>query len=168
MSKKAVEKEELEIVEEEVVEVDEIEVLKEEIATLKDKMLRNAAEVENFKRRANEEKQNFMRYATSEVMLELVSVIDNFDRALTSCESELEGASLDGLKMIYEQINSIANKNGVEEIKCVGEEFDPNFHQAVMTGKDENYGSGIVIEEFQKGYKIKDKILRPAMVKVNE
>ncbi len=154
--------------ENEEVEVDECELLKEEVSNLKDKLLRNSAELENFKRRTNEEKQNFMRYATGEVMLDLISVIDNFDRALSSCESELDENSLSGLKMIYEQIQNITSKNGVEVVSCVGEAFDPNFHQAVMTGADENYDSGVVIEELQKGYKIKDKILRPAMVKVNE
>lgn len=155
-------------IEETEVEVDECELLKAEVATLKDKMLRNTAELENFKRRTNEEKQNFMRYATGEVMGDLISVIDNFDRALSSCENVLDENSFNGLKMIYDQIQNITSKNGVEVVSCVGEVFDPNFHQAVMTGKDENYDSGVVIEELQKGYKIKDKILRPAMVKVNE
>ncbi len=150
------------------VEISETEALKAEIAALKDKMLRNTAELENFKRRTNEEKQNFMRYANSEVMLDVISVLDNFERALSSCECSVDHNALDGLRLIYTQISDLATKNGVEVVECVGEVFDPNFHQAVMTGKDDNYESGIVIEEFQKGYKIKDKILRPAMVKVNE
>ncbi len=164
--KKKVEEEiEVESVEE---TVDETQQLKDEVALLKDKMLRNAAELENFKRRTNEEKQNFMRYAVSEVMSDLISVIDNFDRALNALDGQLDDKSLEGINMIYEQVNSITKKNGVEVVETVGEKFDPNFHQAVMTGNDDNYESGIVIEEFQKGYKIKDKILRPAMVKVNE
>ncbi|MFV0499680.1 MAG: nucleotide exchange factor GrpE [Bacilli bacterium] len=147
---------------------DDMEVLKKEVHSLKDKVLRNAAELENFKRRTNEEKQNFMRYATGEIMTDLITVIDNFDRAIESCNSEINNNALDGFKLIYKQIVDITEKNGVELVASVGEEFDPNFHQAVMTGKDDNYESGAVIEEFQKGYKIKDKILRPAMVKVNE
>lgn len=158
-----------EVIETEVEEsVDEVQLLKDEVASLKDKMLRNAAELENFKRRTNDEKANFMKYATSEVMIELINVIDNFERALVSCNEVLDEKSMEGFQMIYDQVNAITVRNGVEEVVSVGEKFDPNFHQAVMTGVDENYESGIVIEEFQKGYKIKDKILRPAMVKVNE
>ncbi|MFV0424472.1 MAG: nucleotide exchange factor GrpE [Bacilli bacterium] len=166
MSEKEIVNEEVEI--EEIEEIDECEKLKEEVASLKDKMLRNSAELENFKRRTNEEKQNFMRYATGEIMSDLISVIDNFDRALASGDDNLSENSLEGIKMIYEQIKNITVKNGVELVESVGEKFDPNFHQAVMTGQDENFESGVVIEELQKGYKIKDKILRPAMVKVNE
>lgn len=143
------------------------ETLQQEVNLLKDKLLRNTAELENFKRRTNDEKQTFMKYAVSGVMLELIDIVDNFERALDSMSS-LEEESLVGVKMIYNQLNTVLTANGVEVIEAIGKDFDPNIHQAVMTGKDENYGSQIVIEELQRGYMFKDKVLRPSMVKVNE
>ncbi len=165
--KELVESEEEIIVETEET-IDEVAVLQAECTKLQDKLLRNTAELENFKRRTNEEKQNFMKYATQGVMLELVEIVDNYERALTSLEGSVDENVCSGIEMIYKQLNNVLANHGVEKIETVGNIFDPNLHQAVMTGVDENYESGYVIEEFQKGYKMKDKILRPAMVKVNE
>ncbi len=152
----------------ETTEVSEYDLLKKDYDALADKLLRNSAELENFKRRTNEEKQNFMKYATQGVMLDLVGVIDNFDLALKNLESNVDENVYSGIKMIFEQLSKLMENNGVEVIESVGKVFDPNMHQAVMTGNDDSMESGYVIEEFQKGYKMKDKILRPAMVKVNE
>ncbi len=158
------------VVEEETVvaEVSAEEALKLECDNLKDKLLRNTAELENFKRRTNEEKQNFMKYANQGVMSELILIVDNYERALSSIESEVESGTFSGMKMILDQLNKTLLNNGVEIVKSVGEQFDPNVHQAVMTDSDPEYESGVVTEELQKGYKMKDRILRPAMVKVNE
>ncbi len=157
----------VEVNDEEKAEATVEETLQQEVNLLKDKLLRNTAELENFKRRTNDEKQTFMKYAVSGVMLELIDIVDNFERALDSMSS-LEEESLVGVKMIYNQLNTVLTANGVEVIEAIGKDFDPNIHQAVMTGKDENYGSQIVIEELQRGYMFKDKVLRPSMVKVNE
>ncbi len=148
-------------------EVD-VEKLQLECEKLKDKLLRNSAELENFKRRTNDEKQNFMKYATQDIMSELIQILDNYERALDTITGKVDDSVYAGIKMIFDQLSNLLSANGVELIDSIGSVFDPNIHQAVMTGSDENYESGVVIEEFQKGYKMKDKILRPAMVKVNE
>jgi molecular chaperone GrpE len=83
-------------------------------------------------------------------------------------DNEQSKSLLQGMEMVYRGLVEAMKKEGVEAIETVGKEFDPNFHQAVMTGEDENYGSNIVIEEFQKGYMLKDRVLRPSMVKVNQ
>lgn len=159
-----------EINEEEKVEekISEVDALKFECEKLNDKLLRNTAELENFKRRTNEEKQNFMKYASQGVMTDLIGIVDNYERALASIESLVDGNTFLGVKMILDQLNNVLISNGVEEIKSVGEVFDPNVHQAVMTDNNSDFDSGVVTEELQKGYQMKDRILRPAMVKVNE
>ncbi len=151
-----------------VAEVSAEEALKLECESLKDKLLRNTAELDNFKRRTNEEKQNFMKYASQGVMSELILVVDNYERALSSIENEVDEGVFSGMKMILDQLNKTLLNNGVEVVKSVGEKFDPNVHQAVMTDSNEEFESGVVTEELQKGYKMKERILRPAMVKVNE
>ncbi len=162
-------------IDEEIVEKDssvsEISVeesLRLECESLKDKLLRNTAELENFKRRTNEEKQNFMKYACQNVMSELIAIVDNYERALGSIESEVDKNTYSGMRMILDQLNKTLLNNGVEIVQSVGEVFDPAVHQAVMTDNNTDFESGVITEELQKGYKMKDRILRPAMVKVNE
>ncbi len=165
MSKENVNEEQVEECIDEEVSVEEQ--LQAEVNTLKDKLLRNAAELENFKRRTNDEKNSFMKYANQNLMFELIDVLDNFERAIDSV-NEASDNTLVGIKMIYNQLKTVLSTNGVEVIESIGCAFDPSKHQAVMQGKDENYESQVVIEELQKGYMFKDKVLRPAMVKVNE
>ncbi len=159
------EKKENEVLEEEQVVSEDV--LEKEVNLLKDKLLRNTAELENFKRRTNEEKHNFMKYANQNLMYELIDVLDNFERAIDSVD-ENSDSTLVGIKMIYNQLKTVLSTNGVEVIESVGSVFDASKHQAVMQGNDENFDSQVVIEELQKGYMFKDKVLRPAMVKVNE
>lgn len=142
--------------------------LQEKYKVLEDKVLRNSAEVENFKRRSNQELQNFMKFANQSLVEELIPIMDNIDRALDSLSEEVDESIVSGISMIYNQLQSVLTNHGVETIETVGQQFDPNYHQAVMTGKDDNFESGAVIEQFQKGYTLKGKVVRAAMVKVND
>ena len=147
------------------------EFLKEELQKEKEKNMRIQAEMINFKKRKEEETSNLLKYANEDLVSELLPVIDNFERAIKMDNDDLSdevSKFLEGFKMIYGNLINILNKLDVKEIEASGIEFDPKFHQAVLTEKDENKPSGVVLEVLQKGYMYKDKVIRPAMVKVNE
>lgn len=129
--------------------------------------MRIQAEMMNFRKRKEDEVANIRKYANEDILLQLVSVIDNFERAL-SMENEENKEFLKGFQMIYTNIQNIITSSGVTEIDALNKEFDPNYHQAVLTEKCDNVESGMVIEVLQKGYMYKDKVLRPVMVKVSE
>ncbi|MBA2173542.1 nucleotide exchange factor GrpE [Halobacillus locisalis] len=158
---------EAEIIEEEV--QSEEEQLRKERDDLNNRLLRLQADYDNFRRRTQKEKEADRKYRSQSLVEELVPVLDNFHRAL---QVEVDGESAqkfaDGMKMVYDQFQAALDKEGVEEIPAQGEPFDPNLHQAVMQVEDENYDSNIVVEELQKGYRLKDRVIRPAMVKVNQ
>lgn len=147
------------------------EFLKEELQKEKEKNMRIQAEMINFKKRKEEETSNLLKYANEDLVSELLPVIDNFERAIKMDNDDLSddvSKFLEGFKMIYGNLINILNKLDVKEIEASGIEFDPNYHQAVLTEKDESKPSGVVLEVLQKGYMYKDKVIRPAMVKVNE
>lgn len=149
-----------------------IDELKELLQLEKEKSLRIQAEMINFKKRKDEELSLYLKYANESLVDDLLPIVDNFERAIkmdTSDETSDEVSKfLEGFKMIYGNLISVLNKIEVKEIEASGVEFDPKFHQAVLTEKDENKPSGVVLEVLQKGYIYKDKVIRPAMVKVNE
>lgn len=133
------------------------------------KKLRVLADMENVKRRASLDYQTLQTYRSQSVMVNILPVLDNFQRALSVEAKEQETKSLlTGMEMVYRSLMEALKSDGLEEIEAVGQEFDPNFHQSVMTGNEEDKESGIVLEELQKGYKLKERVLRPTMVKVNE
>ena len=147
------------------------EFLKEELKKEKEKNMRIQAEMINFKKRKEEETSNLLKYANEDLVSELLPVIDNFERAIKMDNDDLSdevSKFLEGFKMIYGNLINILNKLDVKEIEASGIEFDPKYHQAVLTEKDESKPSGVVLEVLQKGYMYKDKVIRPAMVKVNE
>lgn len=149
----------------------ELDKAKKELALTQEKALRANAEMMNFKRRKEEETSYMLKYASEEVIKSLLPVIDNFERGIKLDDNDLSdevSKFLSGFKMIYSNFVSILNKFEVKEIEANGVEFDPNFHQAVLMEHDENKPSGVVLEVLQKGYIYKDKVIRPAMVKVNE
>ena len=155
--------------EEHVKQIEKLELaLKEEQA----KSMRMQAEMLNFKKRKEDEVASFYKYCNEDLIEELLPVIDNFERAIQMDASEDASDEvkrfLEGFKMIYGNLVSILNKEEVKEIEASGIEFDPNYHQAVLTEHDETKPSGVVLEVLQKGYTYKDKVIRPAMVKVNE
>ena len=133
------------------------------------KKLRVMADMENVKRRASLDYQTLQTYRAQNVMVNVLPVLDNFQRALSVEVKDQEAKSLlTGMEMVYRSLVEALKSDGLEEIEAVDQEFDPNFHQSVMTGNDEEKASGIVLEELQKGYKLKERVLRPTMVKVNE
>ena len=125
---------------------------------------RNMAEFDNFKKRISKEKDLMFNTITANIVSELLPIIDNFDKALNAETSD--ETYKEGITMIYNQLLEALQKLGVEEIDALNKPFDPNFHEAVMHVEDENYGEKEVTEVFRKGYKIGDKIIRHAMVKV--
>jgi molecular chaperone GrpE len=131
--------------------------------------LRLQADFDNFRRRTRLDAEASEKYRAQKLALELLPALDNFERALKmEADSEQTKSLLQGMDMVYRSLVEALKKEGVEAIEAVGKEFDPHFHQAVMQVEDDNFGSNTVVEEFQKGYMIKDRVLRPAMVKVNQ
>ncbi|WEV80404.1 nucleotide exchange factor GrpE [Bacillus velezensis] len=147
-------------------QIDELQGLLDE---KENKLLRVQADFENYKRRNRLEMEVAQKYRSQNVVTEILPALDNFERALqVEAESEQTKSLLQGMEMVRRQLMDALEKEGVEAIEAVGQEFDPNLHQAVMQVEDENFGSNIVIEELQKGYKLKDRVIRPSMVKVNQ
>lgn len=143
--------------------------LEEEVNKWKTDYYKVFADMENLKRRLEKEHQNSLKFMMQSFIEELLPVVDNFERSLNvQNQSEEIQTFLKGYQMIFDQMMAILEKNGVEVIKAQGQEFDPNFHQAVMTANDENFGHNIIVEELQKGYKLKDRVIRASLVKVNE
>lgn len=150
---------------------DEIKGLKQDIVDRDEKLLRVQAEMVNFKRRKEEEVSYMMKYCNEDILKSMLPIIDNFERGIQMDDSDLSdevSKFLSGFKMIYSDIVGIMNKNEVKEIEAEGVEFDPRVHQAVLMEDDEAKPHGVVLEVLQKGYMYKDKVIRPAMVKVNE
>lgn len=144
---------------------EEIEALNLEVEALKEKLLRNQAELQNFKRRINDERIRERKFANAEFAKSLLPILDNFDFAL---EKEKEANNLKGFEIIQRDLLSALKENGLEEVSALEEPFDPNYHQAVMKEPIDGVESNTVIEVFQKGYVFKDRLIRPAMVKVSE
>lgn len=167
-------KEETNTVEKEKVKIkpkDKINLLNEELALEKEKSLRAQAEMLNYRKRKDDELSQRLKYANEDLITSLLPIIDNFERAIKLDDNDLTdelSKFLSGFKMIYGNLVNILNNSEVNEIEADGLEFDPNVHQAVLTEKDENKPAGVILEVLQKGYKYKDKVIRPAMVKVNE
>lgn len=167
MSKKKEEAPKEEIIEEVVEEVTAEEVAESKTETaddLQDKLLRLTAEYDNFRKRTAKEKEDIGAFTISTVISSLLPVLDNFDRAIASPCGDEEYKK--GFDMISNQFAEFFTRFGLEEIPALGEKFDPNFHNAVMKAEDDEAQSDTVIEVFAKGYKIGDKIVRHAMVKV--
>jgi len=149
----------------------EIEKLQEEKNVLNDKLLRVSAEMQNMKRRYEEEISKIYRYEGESFIKKTLGVLDNFERAINMDNDNLEdevSKFLSGFKLIYNELKNNLESVGVEEIKCLDEPFNPEIMEAVMTESVEGKESGIVTCVMLKGYKYNDKVIRPAMVKVNE
>lgn len=143
--------------------------LEEEVNTWKTDYYKVFADMENLKRRLEKEHQNSLKFMMQSFIEELLPVVDNFERSLNvQNPSEEVQTFLKGYQMIFDQLMNILKKNGVEVIEAQGKKFDPNLHQAVMTTQDENFDHNVVVEELQKGYKLKDRVIRASLVKVNE
>ena len=144
-----------------------IDALKQEIYDLKNKYAMAYADTENIKKRLQAEADTLRKYRSQSFLQDILPVIDNFERALSSQENT-EDNFYKGVKMIYEQLISSLNKEGVEEIKCLNEEFDPSKEQAVCQEEKDDVKENTVLEILQKGYMLKDRVLRTATVKVSK
>lgn len=169
-----------EILEEEKVEVEpkkekknkknkQVEELTEKLKSLEEETLRAKADLINYRKRKDDEVSNLLKYCNADIIMLLLPVLDNFERVINKENiSEDVKSYLEGFKLIYKQIKDILESNDVKEIEALGKEFDPMYHQSVTMRKDDTKESGIVLEVYQKGYTYKDKVLRPAMVIINE
>ena len=153
---------------EDINEVSEVDELKKQIDSLKNDYARAYADTENLKKRLNAEAEQTRKYRIQSFAKEILPVIDNLERALQTQVNEADEGFKKGVEMTYNQLIAALKNEGVEVIDCENKPFDPNFHQAIMQEKKEGVEPGIVIEVLQKGYILKDRILRPAMVKVSE
>ena len=150
---------------------EEIKKLQEENKQLTEKVKLTQAELINYRKRKDEEVQTLLKYANVDIVSEILNVVDNFERAIIHA-NDSENAELkkynDGINIIYTNLKSILNKFGVEEINRVGEIFNPNEEQALLTDSVEDKEDEVVLEVLQKGYKLKDRVIRPASVKINQ
>ena len=149
----------------------DLETLKAQLKEEKEKsdeyyehLKRNMAEFDNYKKRISKEKDMMYNTISADIISELLPILDNFDKALNA--ETVDDSYKNGMAMIYNQFNETLQKLGVEEIDALNKVFDPNFHEAVMHIEDESFGEKEIVEVFRKGYKIGDKIIRHAMVKV--
>jgi molecular chaperone GrpE len=133
------------------------------------KFLRTQADFDNFRRRSRQEKEEFAKYASLKLIEQLLPVIDNMERALAASKDNKDyDALVKGVDMTFRQLDQVLVQEGLKPIEAVGQPFNPEFHQAIAQVESDEHEEGVVVEELQKGYLLKDKVLRPAMVKVNK
>jgi molecular chaperone GrpE len=145
----------------------ELKGLKKELDDLKEAHLRRLADMENLRKRFEREKTEFQQYALNSLMLELLDIGDNFERALQSAGSETDGKTFrDGVELIFRMFQSLLTRQGVRPIVLESRVFDPNFHHAMTVEESDQVTEPTVAEELQKGYMLHDRLLRPALVKV--
>ena len=138
-----------------------------QIEELTDRLKRNMAEFDNFRKRTEKEKSAMYEIGAKDVISKILPVVDNFERGLAAIPEEMKGTPVeDGMEKIYKQLMKTLEDMGVKPIEAVGKEFDPNFHNAVMHTEDENLGENTVAAEFQKGYTYRDSVIRHSMVQV--
>lgn len=145
---------------------EEFELINKKVDSLSDEALRAKAELVNYRKRKDEEVERLLKFANEDLILELLPTLDNFERAIKM--ESTDSSLLDGMKMVYNALINTLEKYGVKEIKAEGEKFDANLHEAVITETKEDVEEDVILEVLQKGYTLKDKVIRPAMVKVNK
>jgi molecular chaperone GrpE len=145
---------------------DQLDDLRREKDALQDRLLRTAAEFDNYRKRIERERGEFAAYAAAEVLTDLLPIVDNFERALDAPTTSDDAAFRKGVELIHKQMLDLLRKRGVTPIEALGSDFDPNFHQAVIHESSPGHREGEVMAELQRGYMLGDRLLRPAMVKV--
>ncbi|MEZ0537384.1 nucleotide exchange factor GrpE [Caldicellulosiruptoraceae bacterium PP1] len=147
--------------------IKKLEQKEKEIEEYKNLCQRVAADFDNYKKRMAKDRENMYFEVVADVVSKILPIVDNFERAINSAkETDNKDEMLKGLEMIKKQIDDVLSKLGIEPIEALNKEFDPYLHNAIMHVEDENYGKNIVIEELQKGYKLKDRVIRYSLVKV--
>ncbi len=148
---------------------EKVDELQAKLTETEGRTLRLQADFENYKRRVQLDKQAAEKYRSQSLVSDILPALDNFERAMqVEASDEQMKSLLQGMEMVYRQLLEALTKEGVEAIEAVGKQFDPHEHQAVMQVEDSEFESNAVVEEFQKGYKLKDRVIRPSMVKVNQ
>jgi len=142
------------------------EKLKEEMAALYDRLLRKQAELENFRKRAQREKEEFRQFATEGLIRDLLPVLDGFERALRQRAPAVPEPFYQGMELIHRQLTEVLARAGLVALETVGQSFDPHFHQAVETVEEPRRRDQEIVEELQRGYMLNHRLLRPAVVKV--
>ena len=139
----------------------------EKIEELTDRVRRQMAEFDNFRKRTEKEKTQMFETGAKRIVEKILPVVDNFERGRAAVTEEEKGTPfVEGMEKIYKQMMTVLEEAGVKPIEAVGQEFDPNLHNAVMHVEDEEFGENIIAEEFQKGYTYRDSVVRHSMVKV--
>lgn len=139
----------------------------EKIEELTDRVRRQMAEFDNFRKRTEKEKTQMFETGAKSIVEKILPVVDNFERGLAAVTEEEKGTPfVEGMEKIYKQMMTVLEEAGVKPIEAVGQEFDPNLHNAVMHVEDEEFGENIIAEEFQKGYMYRESVVRHSMVKV--
>lgn len=159
---------EIEIPAEEAALLEELDSVKEQNEEYFARLQRLQADFENFKRRTKKQSEHLSKYASAELIKELLVVVDNIERAAQALGDESSQALSEGIELINKQLSDILSRNGVTSIKSVGELFDPHVHEAVMNDDDPNVPDNVITEEIQKGYKLYDVVIRHSKVKVNK
>jgi molecular chaperone GrpE len=144
---------------------DPLNALQREKDALQDRLLRTAAEFDNYRKRMERERRDLADYTAAEVLKDLLPILDNFERALQAPAADTD-AFRKGIDLIHRQMLDVLKKRGIKPIESLGTDFDPNFHQAVIHEESSTHREGEVMEELQRGYLIGERLLRPAMVKV--
>jgi molecular chaperone GrpE len=146
----------------------EVQKLREERDTLQDRLLRKHAEFENYKKRIERERSEYVQFASAELMRELLNALDSFDLAVRNAAAEGSAGEnmLKGLDLVYKQFQDTLGRFGLKAIEAKGQLFDPNFHQAVSTVATDEADENTVVEEMRRGYTLNGRLLRPAMVSV--
>lgn len=159
---------EVTIIEESQPEQAELEKLRTEQEETLNRYLRLQAEYDNFKKRTQKERVAERKYKSQDLASDLLPVLDNFERALQVETNESNQGIIEGIQMVYNQLTEALASHGIQQIETIGQPFDPNLHHAIMQVEDEEKESNEILEELQKGYLIHDRVIRPAMVKVNK
>lgn len=141
--------------------------LRKEKEDMYDRLLRKHADFENYRKRIEKDKREFQEYALTDFMVELIVILDNFERALSHSDEQSGPEYRKGIELIYRQLRDAMEKKGLRPIRTTGEAFDPNFHEAIAREERNDLPENTILEELIKGYFFRDKLLRPAMVKVS-
>lgn len=148
----------------------EVERLSQELAEMKDRLLRNVAEMDNMRKRLEREKADFIKFSSESILKDMIPVLDSFDKALPVSSAHSESGEIasfrEGMTMVHKQFLSALAKHGLEPVEAIGKTFDPNFHQAIQRIESADVTDEIVATEFMKGYALHGRLVRPAMVSV--
>jgi len=150
-------------------ESEEVLILKNTIQNLEERVRYHQAELINYRKRKDEETSNMLKFANQDLIMEILPLVDNFERAIKLSENDPNNSKfIEGFKMLYGNLINTLHKFGVEEIKSTGEKFDPMYHNAVLLDNDSTKEDDIIVDTFITGYMLKDRVIRPSSVKVNK